>query len=448
MKGKQLLGRVQKFLRQLGVMRTWGLTAILQILILLIFFITWPAAPPVKLTLVVPAFEATYWSSLINDFEAENPGIQISLEELANRQGDLTEKLKEFHTINLGTENPYDLIYMDIIWVSEFAENGWLMDLSEQIPSGELAKFLESDVAAGRYNSGLYRIPFRSDIGLLYYRKDLLEQAEYQPPETFQELLQISQALQKQGIVKWGYLWQGRQYEGLSAMFVEVLHGYGGFWINPKTREVGLDRPEAIAAVRFLVRTIEEKISPEEVISYSEDESLAQFYQGNAAFLRGWPYMWATANAKGSPIQGKVGIQPMRLQSGNGRGGGCNGSWGLGIAKTSKHPDEAWRAIAYLTSARSQRQFILKTGYVPSRKALLSDPELVGKYRHFQQLSKAVQQPILRPPISEYDGASRILQRYLNEALMKQRSPEQAMKAAAVETRQLLTNRTLKKTTS
>ncbi|MEW5860497.1 MAG: ABC transporter substrate-binding protein [Cyanobacteriota bacterium] len=434
----QLLSRVQKFLRRLGVKRIWGITAILQILILLIFFITWPTSPPVNLTLVIPASDATYWSSLTNDFEAKNQDIRISLVEVKNRQGDLTEKLKEFHTLNFRAGNSYDLIYMDIIWVSEFADQGWLMNLSDRISSKELAEFIKSDVTAGRYNSGLYRIPFSSDIGLLYYRKDLLEKAGYQPPETFQELLQISQTLQKQGSVKWGYLWQGREYEGLSAMFVEVLHGYGGFWINPATYEVGLDRPEAIAAVRFLLSTIEKNVSPAAVISYSEDESLAEFQQGNAVFLRGWPDRWATLNAKDSPIRGKVGIQPIRLHAQGHSGGGCNGSWGLGIAQTSKHPDQAWKAIKYLTNAQAQRQFILETPHLPSRKTLFSDSKLVKKYPHFQQLSTAVQSSVLRPPIPEYAPASEILQRHLHETLSKQRSPEQAMKAAAVETRKLL----------
>ena len=440
MKANQPLSRLQTFLRRLGVTRIWGLTAALQILILLILFITWPAAPPVNLTLVVPASEASYWSSLINNFQAKNRDIRISLIEVKNRQGDLTEKLKEFYTINFQSGNPYDLIYMDVIWVSEFANNGWLMDLSDRISAKELPEFLESDLAAGRYEGRLYRIPYRSDIGLLYYRKDLLEQAKFQPPETFQQLLQISQNLQKQGAAKWGYLWQGREYEGLSAMFVEVLHGYGGFWINPTSRQVGLDKPEAIAAVRFLVRTIEEKISPPEVVSYSEDESFSQFQQGNAVFLRSWPFVWAKANAKDSPIRGKVGIQPMMLHAQSRSGGSCNGSWGLGIAKTSKYPNEAWRAIKYLTSTQAQLQFILETGHVPSRKALFSEPKIVDKYPHFKQISKTVKQSVLRPPIPEYAQASEILQRYLNEVLRKQRTPEQAMKAAAAETRRLLGN--------
>jgi len=69
MKDNQPLSRLQKFLQRLGVTNIWGLTAALQILILLILLITLPPKPPVNLTLVVPASEATYWSSLINDFE-------------------------------------------------------------------------------------------------------------------------------------------------------------------------------------------------------------------------------------------------------------------------------------------------------------------------------------------------------------------------------------------
>src|SRR5919202_1509578 len=96
----------------------------------------------------------------------------------------------------------------------------------------------------------LYRIPFHSDVGMLYYRKDWLKEFRYQPPETFEQLLQISKALQKQKGTRWGFVWQARQYEGLVAMFLEVLKGYGGFWIEDG--KVGLDKPEALQAINFI----------------------------------------------------------------------------------------------------------------------------------------------------------------------------------------------------
>lgn len=424
MKGIQWFNNWRILPRRLGLTGIWSLIALLQTLILVALLVNWP---PIFLTLVVPDAEATYWLSLKQEFEAKNPDIRINLIELADPEGDVTSQLRQLCDINLitGTSN-CDLIYTDVIWVPEFADKGVLMNLSDRISQSELAPFLTTDVKSGQYQGGLYRIPFRSEVSLLYYRKDLLKQARYEPPQTFQELREISKTLQQRGLAKWGYLWQGRQYEGLIAMFVEVLNGHGAFWINPQTLEVGLDRPEAIAAVRFLIGTIEDKISPQK--SYNEAESFAEFQQGNAVFLRNWNDVWIKVNADNSPISGKVGIQPMRLHTETGNGGGCNGSWGLGIAQTSKYPEQAWKAIKYLTSEEAQRQFMQYTSYVPSRKALFKDPKLL----------KAVENSILRPPIPQYSEASKILQRYLSAAIQKQLSPEQAMKEAAEETRTLL----------
>jgi multiple sugar transport system substrate-binding protein len=53
-------------------------------------------------------------------------------------------------------------------------------------------------------------------------------------------------------------------------MFLEVRKGNGGFWIE--NGEVGLDKPEALQAVKFLRTTIEQKISPGFATFSSEQE--------------------------------------------------------------------------------------------------------------------------------------------------------------------------------
>lgn len=220
-------------------------------------------------------------------------------------------------------------------------------------------------------------------------------------------------------------------------MFVEVLQGFGGFWVNPETLEVGLDRPEAIEAINFLKSTMQGGVSPPGVTTYMEEDTRRIFQSGEAVFLRSWPYVWPLANAENSPIKGEIGIMPM-LGTANNRGGSCLGGWGLGIAKTSKHPKEALQAIRFMTSRDAQKQFILEAGYVPSRKELFMDPEITAKYAHYPELLKVVQQAVLRPPIAQYAQASDILQRYLSAALTNQSTVEQAMQAAAKETRLLL----------
>jgi len=433
-------------LQNLGVpLKSWirylGLPTFLGILITCFLgyqFWVQPALtkPPVTLTLMMIAPEVPPWSDiLIKNFEKENPDIRLQIIEGPNAS-DLYENLYTASFI-LG-DSPYDLVNMDVVWAGKFAAAGWLMDLSSRITDEELKAFLDKDVEAGRYEGKLYRIPLRSDAGMLYYRKDLLEQAGYEPPETFEELINISQDLQEKKAARWGYVWQGRQYEGLSAMFVEILEGFGGFWVNPETLEVGLDKPEAIQAVEFLKSTIEKGISPPGVPTYQEEETRRLFESGDVVFLRNWPYVWPLANEESSKIKGKFGIKPMVHAPGK-TSGACLGGWGLGISKTSKHPEEAWRAIQYLTSAEAQRPYIIETGYLPTRRELFTDPEIVSKYSHYPQLLEVAENTVLRPPIAQYAQVSDILQRYLSTALTNSRfTPEKAMKSAADETRAVL----------
>ncbi|MGB7443243.1 MAG: ABC transporter substrate-binding protein [Coleofasciculaceae cyanobacterium] len=435
---RQKLDRLRKFLQQL--VRKLGIPRLAGILVAwIIVFQFWilPAftQQPVELTLLMNAPEVQYWNELlVKKFEAENPDIKIKILEGPNAT-DLMENLYTSAFI-LG-DSPYDLIYMDVIWAPKFAAAGWLMDLSEQVSPENLQAFLQKDVDAGRFGEGFYRMPFRSDAGMLYYRKDLLDKAGYQPPETFEELMEISQNLQEQNAATWGYVWQGRQYEGLPAMFVEILEGFGGFWVNPETLEVGLDQPEAIQAVEFLHSTIEEGISPSGVTTYQEEETRRLFQSGQAVFLRNWPYVWPLANSGDSQIAGKIAIKPMVHEPGK-SSGACLGGWGLGIAKSTRHPEEAWKAIEFFTSEEAQRQVVLETGYVPSRKSLFNDPQIVAKYSYYPDLLEVVESAVLRPPIAQYAQASDILQRYLSAAIADIMPPEKAMQSAAGETRRVL----------
>ena len=256
-------------------------------------------------------------------------------------------------------------------------------------------------------------------------------------PKNTVELMAASQTLLQQGEVDLGYIWQGKQYEGLSAMFVEILQGFGGFWVDPETNAVGLDAPEAIAAVQFLREAIESGASPEGVVTYQEEETRRLFQSGKAAFMRNWPYAWSLVNGSDSPVAGNVGIQPMVGAPGVG-GASCQGGWGLGMAKSTRHPEAAWRVVEYFTSAAAQKYLVSEYSVVPARRALFDDPDLIAKYDFLPLLLQVIDSAVLRPQIAQYAPASDILQRYLSAAITGRRSPEAAMAAAARETRQLL----------
>lgn len=412
----------------------WVLLFVLSLSIILTAWIVMAQQPVVLNTLILAPDVKDLRAGMFQDFEKENPGIRINVIEGPNA-ANLIEDL--YSSAFLLGESPYDLVLLDIVWTPKFAAAGWLLDLQNRVNPEELKAFTVQDIEAGRYRDGLYRIPIRADVGILYYREDLLKAAGLKPPETFQDLIQASQTLQKQDKVDWGYVWQGRQYEGLSAMFVEVLEGYGGFWVNSDTQEVGLDKPEAIQAVQFLRSTIEKGISPPGVTTYIEEDTRRLFQSGQVAFLRNWPYVLPLANEEGSQLRNRVAIKPMVHAPGE-TSGACLGGWGFGISSNSTHKEEAWKALQYFMSREAQKRFILGAGYVPSRKELFTDPDVVAKYPYFPELLQIAQKAVLRPAIPQYAQASDILQRYLSAALSNRMSPEQAMEAAAKETRTLL----------
>lgn len=406
-----------------------------------LLLLAWPRS--VMLSLVLPASEAGVWLPLIQEFQQQNPDIQI-----APIIGNFTtDDMEAIYTSDFQKITPsYDLVYLDMIWVQQFAASGQLKDLTELVSEAELAEFLPEDVKVGRYQNKLYWLPLRSDVGVLFYRDDLLAAAGYtNPPQTFQELLEMSQQMQARELADWGYVWQGRQYEGLVAVFAEVLAGYGGFWIQQGTNEVGLDRSAALEAVKFLQQTIQQGISPTEVKSYNEEDSFKKFAEGETVFLRNWPFIQPRVD-RSEALQSRVQIAPTVHAPGR-TSTPCKGGWGFGISSKALYPQAAWRAIEFFTSEAAQRKLVLESGYLPSRRSLFGDPALLQKYPYLRDLSGAVENSVPRPLIPRYKEASDILQRYLSDALNVPLSDPTSnadlrvaalMKAAAEETRTLL----------
>ncbi|MGH9674629.1 MAG: extracellular solute-binding protein, partial [Bryobacteraceae bacterium] len=241
------------------------------------------------------------WRELFAQFHRNHPGAPVRLVEgppATNGREDM------YSTSFLSGDSAFDIVYCDSIWVPKFAAAGWLRDLSGRLGAGDRADFLPVEIQAGSYRGKLYRMPAFTDAGVLFYRKDLIPD----PPQTFDDLLDLSRRFQTGD--RWGFLWQGKQYEGLITVFLEVLWGFGGDWIDAQTRTVKLDSPEGLRAIRFLKGTIG-AVSPPAVTTYMEEDTRNIFQNGRAVFLRNWPYVWTLIAQRGGPIKDKVGIAPM-----------------------------------------------------------------------------------------------------------------------------------------
>src|SRR5439155_15251408 len=125
--------------------------------------------------------------ALLTEFEAEHPGVRIKAEVLPWS----SDEQRQFLVINLEGGRPgFDLMMLDCIWVPEFARAGWILDLTPSVTSGELSAHFPSAVEAGTYRGRTWALPWLMNVGLLYYRADLLARYGYQPPATYAEMLE------------------------------------------------------------------------------------------------------------------------------------------------------------------------------------------------------------------------------------------------------------------
>lgn len=386
-----------------------------------------------QLSFIVLASERALWAPVVESFGKAH-GVRVEMVEGPNAT-DLRENM--YTTSLLAGDDSLDVVYMDVTWTPKFAAAGWLLPLDDVFRPEELSALLPRALDAGRYRGHLYRIPVRTDVGLLYYRRDLLEEAGIPPPETFEDLTAAARRLQSPPD-RWGFVWQGSQYEGLTCVFLEILCGAGGFWVDPESLEVGLDRSEAVTALEFLRRSrLVDAISPPGVTSLKEDDSRRVFQDGHAVFLLNWPYVWRLAQARDSPVAGKIGVSAVP-HAPDRPGAGTLGGWGFGISRFSRNPSLAAQFIREVVSLEAQRALCLASGYAPARAEAYRDPQLLAANPLLPRILELHGHAVMRPPIPRYALASDILQRHVSACLAGLVTSQRALTSAAKETRLLL----------
>jgi len=388
-----------------------------------------PASPIVLRFLEAPDVGGG-WHAIIDRFEAENPGIRVDMVE-GPPSTDTREEM--YAAAFLSGDAGYDLVYMDVPWVPKFAAHGWLRPLDTRMPASARAEFLPADITGSTWQGHLYRVPMQTDAGMLYYRTDLVPG----PPRTFDDLVRMARAAQHPP-ERWGFVFEGLQYEGLVTTFLEVLWGYGGRVIDADDK-VALDSPAAERALEWLTGLVG-TIAPRAVTAYQEEDARQAFQEGRAVFMRNWPYAWTLLQKPGSAVAGKVGIAPMPHAPGA-ESAATLGGWGFGIAASTPHADEAWRFIAFATSAAGQKVLHLRNGRIPTRRALFDDPDILAESPYYKALLPVLLAARPRPVHPRYAEISAAIQRHVSAALVGRETPAAAVHAAASEIRAIVGER-------
>jgi trehalose/maltose transport system substrate-binding protein len=370
---------------------------------------------------------------LLDRFEREHPGIRVKDETLPAS----TDEQHQFYTINLESKSAdFDVLSMDVIWVPEFARAGWLRDVGHLLDEGEQGAFFPGPVRAATKDGELYAVPWYIDAGLLYYRKDLLEKYDRPVPKTWQELVTTAQEIAAREKDVYGFIWQGKQYEGLVCNVLEFIWSNGGDVL--KEGKPILDSPENIEALTFMRDLIVKYgVTPPLVTTAIEEPTRHLFGSGRAIFMRNWPYAWYVFDRKGSVVKGKVGIAVLPSFPGR-ESASTLGGWQLGVNRYSRHPEAAEKLVRFLTSPAAQKTLALTIGYKPTRKALYKDPDLLREQSFIGSLYRVFMKARPRPVTPYYMMITQILQPEFSAALAGIKTPEKALDSAQKQVEHIL----------
>jgi len=392
------------------------------------------AHEPVTLTLLGEWSSKTFTQTRQLELQqfTEETGIRVSF--IPGPESSWQRVLLWRELLETGAQGP-DVYDMDVIWPGTLAE--YFLDLKPYFGSEISAQF-PATAAVYTVDHKVVAMAYRPDIGLLYYRTDLLRQYGYrEPPRTWDDLEIMAARIQAGERAKgkkefWGYVWQGAADEGLTCNALEWQAAEGGGRIIEEDQTISVNNPRVIRAWQRAAHWVG-TISPPAVVGYRQWDSLNVWNAGNAAFMRHWTSAYVDSQVAGSQIRNKFDVT--LLPGGKSGSVGTLGGWGLGVSRFSPHPREALELVRYLTRKDAQVERSRVLSAPPTLPELYKLPEVREPNPRFHLLSQAFRTGIVLRPSNvsgkKYQDVSEAYFQAVHSVLAGEKSASQA--AAALE---------------
>src|SRR3954453_22559778 len=300
-----------------------------------------------------------------------------------------------------------DIINMDTIYTPEFAEAGWMKEITGKDKQDALDDVLPGPAQSVTWKGKVYGIPTNTNVQLLWYRKDLVPT----PPKTWDEMIAMAKKLPPgEGNI----LDQGQKYEGYVVWFNNLVASAGGTIVNAEGKPTLNQAAVKAAAIIHDVAT-SGRADPS-LSTAQEDQGRLAFEAGKGAFLLNWPYVWAAghADAKTNKETAKV-VQNMAYapypevnpnEPSHVSIGGAN----LGIPKSGKNPELATKAALCMTSKKWQAQEAIKKGLPPAMNPTYDDPAVRKVYPFADLLRAQLKTAVVRPFTPNYADVTLAIQ--------------------------------------
>ena len=374
-----------------------------------------------------------YMHPLVDKWNASHPAEKVTLLELPDAADDQHAQM----VTNLQAKSArYDVLNIDIVWTAEFADAGWIIPLDRrQFPLGQ---FLKPVVDTAMFGGKLYGVPWNSNAGLLYYRKDILDKAGKKPPKTWAQLRQLAKTVAPRYGVE-GYAGQFLPYEGLTVNFAEAVQSAGGAILTNDGTKVAVNSPQARQGLNFLVQGFREGWIPKRSLNFKEEQSRQEFQDKRLLFLRNWPYVYGLLSRADSKVKGEFGVTVLPGEDGPGSSslGGAN----LAVSAYSRHQKTAIAFIKYLTTLQSEREVLTQGSFPPVWAQLYDDPALIKRFPYLPALKQSILAAKPRPVSPNYNQVSLAISNAVSGALSFRQTPDATISQMAGDLGSVITNR-------
>lgn len=362
---------------------------------------------------------------IVDMFNQEQGG-KVTYKAAPTDTGQFFDQLR--NQFQAGESSP-QIVGGDVIWPAQFAVNGFIAPLTEFFPADQQGAFTPGSIQSNTFDGDVYGVPWYADVGLLYYRKDLLEQSGFsEPPKTWEELKEQAQKVQQDAGTKFGFVFQGARGESGVCNGLEYIRTHGGDVTDPNDpNTVTVDDPAAAEGLATWRSMIEDGVSPQSVTTFTELESQASFIGGDAVFIRNWPYLYGLISdpeqSKITPEQ--VGVVPLPIAEG-GELASTLGGWNMLINANAEDPEAAYKFAEFATSVETQKFYAKEAKFVPTRTELLEDPEVLKAIPYLSEASEAFSTAKPRPVSPVYSDMSLAMQEQFSAVLAGEIPPDEA----------------------
>ncbi len=333
-----------------------------------------------------------------------------------------------------GKSNRIDILAVDLIWVPRFAK--WCQPLDRFYPGSDQKMLIPQALESCFWENKLFAIPFYLDVGMMYYRRDLIgtlpDAAEMMDKLahsiTWEEFIGLSKRFPPKQYPF--YLFPADNYEGLICSFVEGVANHGQGFTSGNT--IHLNTPESRKTVQLFVDLIYKyQMTPSIVTKYDEYQCYLHFLKNDGIFLRGWPgflrhYRHVIEDTSKFKYIGKAPLPHFQ----DGQPAFIFGGWNLMISKNSTHTKEAMTFIRFLLRPENQKFLFQEGGYIPVVQAVYQDSSFLIREPDLLFYKDLMQYGVHRPYLVNYTKLSDIISYYLNRAMKKELSVSEALEQA------------------